>query len=765
MLATQKRLFFSIGLIFAVIVSSFSLTLLNHQRVYADYTVNADQKCQNGSNPTPSIGAGGVQIFNCAENTRTGTNQQTNNGNATDQGGAQQQASDDDSVTCAVEKIGWILCPIMEGAAKISDKAFDILADNFLRTDPELVRDDSGTKVGWEVARNLANIMFIISFLIIIFSQVTGRGLTNYGVKKMLPRLIIAAIAVNVSYYICQLAVDITNILGYEIQNAMAQIANTVGPSVFGQVGHADTQVANTGVLQHGGILALIVTSALAAGVIVWFMLPTIAALIPLILITVATIIIILLLRKAFIVLLIVISPIAFVMYLLPNTERFFSKWLKMFTQLLMVFPIVGLLFGAGQLASTIILVAGSDNGQAQKAASCNPDNEGDRLEFNNNKSANDNALCGEPSITVQGGKNGNNACFSGSSECNVNKPSTATLTTGLVATGIAVAPLLAVWAVLKGALSAAGAIGGKLSGAIEKGVRGGVNGGVGGGKKAWEASAFGRGQALRKQRKDAYKNERFLEGLGDPSEAKGYEKRRRQFTRIAAGGIAGNVPNLNVGSLQAQRDALAKGAAAGQALKDKRVAEEVQAASLKTRDMSPDKLHEIVDKADGTKDVNDPMVAAAIQELAKQQDFGGLEKAINKFANSGVNLASRTLSGSISQNNPGLFTAGQLGAMSIGDLQSTNPSFAGENAYASMVTKNIEDNILSAEKMAETGPSTLAEASRLATSQQAKQALIDAAHNAATDPILSKKIGRNGTQINNLRQGKDAGTGASWIP
>ncbi|MDB5177173.1 MAG: rane protein of unknown function [Candidatus Saccharibacteria bacterium] len=380
----------------------------------------------------------------------------------------------DQSVSCAVEKIGWIVCPVIESAAKISDKAFEILGDNFLRVDPELVKDDSGTKVGWEVARNLANIMFIIAFLIIIMSQVTGRGLNNYGIKKMLPRLIIAAIAVNVSYYICQLAVDLTNILGYEIQNALAQIANTVGPSVFGSVAnYSDTEQATSAVFQDGALMTVIVTGALAAGTVVFFMLPTIIALVPLILITVMTIIIILLLRKALIVLLIVISPIAFVLYLLPNTEKYFSKWMSMFGKLLMVFPIVGMLFGAGQLASTIILVAGSDGNQALAAMQCNPDDAAAKKAFNASKSAGNGSLCGEKPFIVKGGKNGNNTCFSASDKCGVNNQKTASWTLGLVAMGVAVAPLLAVWSVLQGALSAAGAIGGKLTTAVSKGVGG----------------------------------------------------------------------------------------------------------------------------------------------------------------------------------------------------------------------------------------------------------------------------------------------------
>lgn len=621
-------------------------------------------------------------------------------------------SADDNSVTCAVEKIGWILCPIMEGAAKISDKAFDILADNFLRTDPELVQDDSGTKIAWEVSRNLANIMFIIAFLFIIFSQVTGRGLNNYGVKKMLPRLVIAAIAVNISYYICQLAVDATNILGYEIQNAMAQIANSVGPSVFGNVSNfADTQTANTGALEHGGILAIIVAGALAAGAVVWFMLPTIAALIPLILITVATIIIVLLLRKAFIVLLIVMAPVAFVMYLLPNTEKYFTKWMNMFTQLLMVFPIVALLFGAGQLASTVILVAGSNNGQAQAAADCNPDDVKSRQDFNDDKSTNDNSICGEKSVVIKGGKNGMNECFPGAG-CRVNTPQTASWTMGLVATGIAVAPLLAVWAVLKGALAAAGAIGGKISGAVEKGTRAGVTGGVNTGKKRWERSAFGRGQALRKQAKEDYKNERFLEGLDDPSKAKGYERARRRYTRLAAGGLAGAADELGIqgtGSMQAQNTRLERAAAAGLAMKEKRVNEDIQAESINVNQMAlgdhttgeAGVLSELLNK-DGTLragvDPNSARTAALIQK-AMTAGAGEQKAAIidafrrTQDMHGQGSLGARTVASSLQSGaNAGYYSASAIDAISRG---------AADKSAAAMTLEGLKGNKFNAEKMA----------------------------------------------------------------
>jgi hypothetical protein len=610
--------------------------------VHAEYAPGAGNKCQDGSDATKRTNrtTQATEYF-CADTTKSNNPQTptTQTGDTTT-GSTAATTDSDKGVTCAVEKIGWIVCPIMEGAAKISDKAFDILADNFLHVDTQLFDDKSGTKVAWEVARNLGNIMFIIAFLVIIVSQVTGRGLNNYGIKKMLPRLIVAAIAVNVSYYICQLAVDLTNILGYEIQKMMEQIANTVGPSVFGSAAsYADTQTANTAVFQDGALLTLIVTGALAVGAVVWFMLPTLAALIPLILITVMVIIIILLLRKALIVLLIVLSPIAFVMYLLPNTEKYFSKWMSMFGKLLMVFPTVGLLFGAGQLASTIVLVSASSSGdgtsQAKYAAQCKPDDKTSKDQFEENKKNNpsNNSICGEGSITIQGGKDGATGGFGGVADKS-GQPKTATWTTGLIAMGIAVAPLLAVWSVLQGALSAAGAIGGKITSAVSKGINSSVKGGVGAGKKAYEGSSLGIGRQIRQAGKQNFKRRRVLDSLGKEN-AGGIDK----FRQVAAGGIPGALEGtaLNIGSIKAQNEAIEKTARA-QNVKAKQ--EEIQDAESAINSTAGGDMGKIVEALAKAEADNDVVSAKAAQNLLFGMGGAGVDEFVKQMKNKSGEVA-----------------------------------------------------------------------------------------------------------------------------
>jgi len=273
------------------------------------------------------------------------------------------------ATSCNIDQIGWLLCPILTTGAHLADSAYGFLADNFLATNPSLLNTDpkatttddsgntvaigTGTYTAWKIMLTIANVAFIIAFLIVIFSQLTSVGVTNYGVKKLLPRLIVVAILVNVSFWVCAIAVDVSNILGYSLKDVLTSVADQVATSGGGTA-------VNTG--DQSGNLFGIVTTIITVGSIAWVNLGAVVVAIVGALITLLIIFVLLAARQALIVLLVVIAPLAFVAYLLPNTESLFKKWRTMFTSLLLLFPIIGVLYGACLLASEILKqVAGSN--------------------------------------------------------------------------------------------------------------------------------------------------------------------------------------------------------------------------------------------------------------------------------------------------------------------------------------------------------------------------------------------------------------------
>ena len=260
----------------------------------------------------------------------------------------EESKADEAKNSCGIDGIGWFICPLMNFASNISDSAYSAISQ-FLSIDPKIFKNDStsgGLKQAWNFFRDIANAVFAVIFLWVIFSQISNVGVSNYGIKKILPRLIIGALLVNLSFYLCQLAVDLSNILGFSLKGVLERAASEI-----------DTQSAAAGSFYTVVVGALALTGA----VLFLFLavsIPTIMAL----LLALLVVLVILIVRQAAVILLIAISPLAFAAWLLPNTENLFKKWVSMFKGLLVVFPVVSLLYGAGKLAGAILAASATDD-------------------------------------------------------------------------------------------------------------------------------------------------------------------------------------------------------------------------------------------------------------------------------------------------------------------------------------------------------------------------------------------------------------------
>ena len=255
--------------------------------------------------------------------------------------------------SCDVQGIGWFICPVSNWLADGIDFMYSAL-QQFLKTKPlETTNQNSGIYLAWVIMRNISNVAFIVAFLVIIYSQLTSVGISNYGVKKMIPRLVIAAVLVNLSFTICAILLDLSNIAGYAFQDAFMGIKNTISTVGENTSTWTWSEVISTalsnGVLAVGAgyavslaltteLLPMLVPAAALAGLTLLFILLIMAA------------------RQALIIILIIISPLAFVCYLLPGTEKWFKKWRDLFLTMLVFFPAFAVVFGGAQLAGIIII-------------------------------------------------------------------------------------------------------------------------------------------------------------------------------------------------------------------------------------------------------------------------------------------------------------------------------------------------------------------------------------------------------------------------
>ena len=266
----------------------------------------------------------------------------------------------------AANTLGWIVCPATDLLSKQLTEVYDGVVKPALEVEPQLFVDTGdSTRQGWETFRNFADIAFIILLLVVIFSQLTGVGIDNYGIKKILPKLIIAAILINLSYWLCVAFVDLSNILGNSFQAMFNGLgANISTTNEYAKKALEDSIAAGGATVVSVVIIAGLLAAVVAASALNPAVLLTILVAVLGVFISIFFLFILLSVRQAAIVVLVVLSPLAVVCYMLPNTKFLFDKWLKLFGALLLVYPICGLLIGGGNYVSKLLLAAGvADNG------------------------------------------------------------------------------------------------------------------------------------------------------------------------------------------------------------------------------------------------------------------------------------------------------------------------------------------------------------------------------------------------------------------
>ncbi|MBQ6147708.1 hypothetical protein IJI70_02605 [Candidatus Saccharibacteria bacterium] len=259
--------------------------------------------------------------------------------------------------------MSWALCPGIETISEGTNGLYNMLADELNLNAATVVstdKDTSATYILWDYFRGAANIFVIIFMVIVILSQITGYGINNYGIKRMLPKIIIAAILVNLSFYICQIAVDISNIIGSSVGSQLNGVAQTIATNIG---------VTYTGTNFIRIVVIIIVAAAGGAGVIFQGLsLGSGAGNITLALVIAAVVLVIIFLlavliffamlaiRQILAMACVAVSPLAIACMILPNTENLYKRWFKLLQSVLVIYPICSLLYGMACVIEVLAL-------------------------------------------------------------------------------------------------------------------------------------------------------------------------------------------------------------------------------------------------------------------------------------------------------------------------------------------------------------------------------------------------------------------------
>lgn len=347
-------------------VENVSKTKLNNKKIFSIEKNETSLKLTDFQGVVDDLETRSVADFKTSSLVRKGKSQEEKN---EDEDGSSEKACQQ-----AAGSLSWIICPVAETLNNATQGIYASAIEPILQVNADALRTDGGSNSGhsdgvyiaWAQFRNIANVIFAVALALVILSQLTGFGLSNYGIKKILPRLIMVIVLVNISFILCQLMVDISNVLGSGLNTLMTDWAKKTfsqvgesGSNFFGGyiLGEIMDKFLNAGVAGTLGVIGV----SVAMNWDVW-LIPLLLVLITFLL-SVLFFFIILAVRQAGIFILIALAPVAIVCYALPNTKSLFDKWYKLFMALLIAYPICGLMMGGGQFASALLMQVGAYTG------------------------------------------------------------------------------------------------------------------------------------------------------------------------------------------------------------------------------------------------------------------------------------------------------------------------------------------------------------------------------------------------------------------
>ena len=270
----------------------------------------------------------------------------------------------EDQPTCAdqIGGLAWLVCPGTGFLANVVDGAYDLLT-RLIEVEPVTSDTESPFYLIWGTCRKLTNIVFIIMMLICILSQITGIGISNYGIKRTLPKLLAVAILANLSFMLCRIGIDLSNILGdcirsifeFVEQESFANGALSADFQFFNSWENIVTTFLGVGT----GVVASAAVLANVGGFtgLLWLILPVLLGAV----VSIVSAVLIMAGRQALIYILLMISPIAIVAYAMPNLSKWTSKWYQLFMRMLFFYPMFSALYGASRLAGLVVMCSAKD--------------------------------------------------------------------------------------------------------------------------------------------------------------------------------------------------------------------------------------------------------------------------------------------------------------------------------------------------------------------------------------------------------------------
>lgn len=249
----------------------------------------------------------------------------------------------------------WIACPLLKAA----DELTTFLVNNFeeqLAFNVSQLGSTNDPKSGsykihqtWSLIKNIASALVVIVMLIMVLSQAISVGpFDAYTVRKLLPRLVAVVILMQISWPLFTYVIDIVNNLGRGIADIMYL--------PFGGADNMDLwSLLNNAELSQGALTAMSWGGLVVFGVLGVAFLFTMLGLAFMAIIALLFAWVTLIFRKILIITLLIFAPLALLAWTLPGTEKYWKLWRENFLKILMMFPIIMAIIGAGRVFAYVV--------------------------------------------------------------------------------------------------------------------------------------------------------------------------------------------------------------------------------------------------------------------------------------------------------------------------------------------------------------------------------------------------------------------------
>lgn len=253
-------------------------------------------------------------------------------------------------VTASSIGLEWLLCPIITSISKFTDVINGYVEDQLHFRVDTMLPDSGEVNKAWSIIKNIVASMLVIIMLVMVLSQAIGRGpFEAYTVKKILPRLVIAVIAMQFSWVLTKFMINVANEFGVGIKQIMLAPFGGGGnldlPSILHHLNPAYTGTSEIAIWAL--LLLLIGTFSTFITPLVLFIALALGSALFVAMIT-------LVFRNILLIMSVIFSPLALLFWVLPGQtfQSYWKKYFDNFIKLLLLFPLVMGVIYAGRIVA-----------------------------------------------------------------------------------------------------------------------------------------------------------------------------------------------------------------------------------------------------------------------------------------------------------------------------------------------------------------------------------------------------------------------------